>query len=462
MKSRAFGVALTIAAAAVIVSVRAAPRARAVESHGLSGVEAPVNYQAIAIDAEKWIKMSRVETPFGFAWPADPRDPKTFSNALYSGSPGVVLFLLELNQATGERAYLDEARRGSDELITKVGSEQRMGLYEGVAGMGFTLGETWRATKDEKYRRGAAAAVKMLSTRAAAVGKGVQWSNTTDIISGGAGIGLFLLYADDVLHDPDARALAIRAGDRLLDLAMDDKGGSKWAMDPSFPRLMPNFSHGTAGVSYFLAALYQTTREKRFLDGALAGARYLLAIAKTDSDICLVQHDQPDNLDLYYLGWCHGPVGTARLFYQLYQVTGNETWMSWVRRSANAILTSGIPEKRTPGFWNNVSQCCGSAGVAQFFLDLYGVTKVPGYFAFAQKMTDDLIARATRDDKGTRWVQAENRTQPEKLVAQTGYMQGAAGIGVWLLRLDGAQRGRAPFIRFPDSPWGPTPLKPGS
>ena len=68
-------------------------------------------------------------------------------------------------------------------------------------------------------------------------------------------------------------------------------------------------------------------------------------------------------------------------------------------------------------------------------------------------MTDDLLSRATRDDKGARWVQAEHRVRPELLVAQTGYMQGAAGIGMWLLRLDAQQRKRAPFVRFPDSPW---------
>jgi lantibiotic modifying enzyme len=127
--------------------------------------------------------------------------------------------------------------------------------------------------------------------------------------------------------------------------------------------------------------------------------------------------------------------------------------MTWVKKSANGILTSGIPEKRTPGFWNNVSQGCGSAGVAQFFLDLYGATKETRYLDFARKMTDDLMARATRDDRGTRWVQAENRIQPGNLLAQTGYMQGAAGIGMWLLRLDAAQKNRAPFVRFPDSPW---------
>jgi lantibiotic modifying enzyme len=216
---------------------------------------------------------------------------------------------------------------------------------------------------------------------------------------------------------------------------------------------MPNFSHGTAGIAYFLATLYRVTHERRFLDAAFAGARYLQSIAKTDGDICLVPHDQPDGLDLYYLGWCHGPTGTARLFYQLYKVTDEPMWMSWVGRSANALLTSGIPEQRTPGFWNNVSQCCGSAGVAQFFLDLHAATHERRYLEFAERMTADLMTRATHDDVGTRWVQAEHRVRPELLVAQTGYMQGAAGIGMWLLRLDAAQRGRAPFVRFPDTPW---------
>jgi lantibiotic modifying enzyme len=413
----------------------------------------PVNYRDVAIDAAKWIRSSRVDTLFGYAWPADPGDPKTVSTALYSGSPGVVLFLLELHAATGDPAYLAEARRGADELMTKVPSETQMGLYEGVAGLGFTLGETWRATKDDKYRKAAIGTIRILSDKAGDVGKGVQWNNTNDIISGSAGIGLYLLYAAETFKDEKAMWLAVRAADRLLEVGIADNGGTKWPMDPNVPRMMPNFSHGTAGVAYFLATIAKATNGRRFLDGALAGARYLQAIAKTDGDICLVPHNQTDGLDLYYLGWCHGPVGTARLFYQLAQVTGDKTWMSWVQKSANAIMTSGIPEQRTPGFWNNVSQCCGSAGVAQFMLDLHNVTHEPKYLAFAQKMTADLIARAIRDDKGTRWIQAEHRVRPEQLVAQTGYMQGAAGIGSWLLRLDAQQRKRTPFVRFPDSPW---------
>ena len=43
--------------------------------------------------------------------------------------------------------------------------------------------------------------------------------------------------------------------------------------------------------------------------------------------------------------------------------------------------------------------------------------------------------------------------EPDFLQAQTGWMQGAAGVGSFFLHLDGAEKGRAPLIQFPDSPW---------
>ena len=414
---------------------------------------APSAYVDAAIDAARWLRGSAMKTPAGLAWPANPAEPDSVNSALYSGSPGVVLFLLELHHATGNGEYLKEAKLGADELIARLSKENEAGLYTGVSGIGFVLGEMYRATKETKYRDAVHTVVRMLNERAKPAGAGVQWSDVTDIISGSAGVGLFLLYADSTVRDETARALATKAADRLIERGQPEHGGLFWAMDPKFPRRMPNFSHGTAGIAYFLAAVYDATREKKYLDAALGGARYLHAIAKTEGNICLIPHNQPDGLDLYYLGWCHGPVGTARLWYRLAQSTGDKTWMEWVGRSARALTQSGIPGTRTPGFWNNVSQCCGSAGVAQFFLDLHGVAPHPEYLDFAKRMTADLLARGTRDEKGLRWIQAEHRVRPELLVAQTGYMQGAAGIGMWLLRLDAAERGRKPFVRFPDTPF---------
>ncbi|MBI3410589.1 MAG: lantibiotic modifying-like protein [Planctomycetes bacterium] len=410
-------------------------------------------YRENALDAAKWIQSTAIQKENGTVWPAVPGDPKTIGTGLYSGASGVVLFFLEAHRATKDEAYLKGARAGADYLLKILEDEKQTGLYVGLAGIGFTLQETYKATGDDRYRDGAKRTFQLLRQRAQKVGKGVEWNEVTDIISGSAGVGLYLLYAARELKDDSARDLAMEAGYRLIELGRPASGGLKWEMSPRVKQLMPNFSHGTAGNAYFLASLYLETKKKEFLEAALAGAKYLKATAKTEGDICLVFHHEPKGEDLFYLGWCHGPTGTARLFYRLYQATEDREWLEWVKRSARAIAQSGIPEKRTPGFWNNVSQCCGSAGVAELFLDLHRVTKDREYLAFAKRMTDDLVKRATRDEKGTRWIQAEHRVQPDLLIAQTGYMQGAAGIGMWLLHLDGFERGEKARIRLPDSPF---------
>jgi lantibiotic modifying enzyme len=420
-------------------------------SASLSAGSAP--YLEAALEAARWINAAAIKTEQGITWPSDPLDKKTTGATLYAGSPGIILFLLEAHHSTADNRFLKDARAASDHLLSVLPNEKESGLYVGVAGIGFALQETFKATGDAKYRQGALKCAQLIRERAIKVDKGIEWNDSTDIISGGAGIGLFLLYAAQELKEPALLDLAIQAGHRLIELARADAGGQKWAMSPTFKRLMPNFSHGTAGVAYFLATLYQQTKREEFLKSALAGAKYLLQVANTDGDICLVFHNEPDGKDLYYLGWCHGPVGTARLFYRLYQATGDRAWMEWVKKSARALLQSGIPEKQTPGFWNNVSQCCGSAGVAEFSLSLYEMTRDRAYLDFSKRVTANLIARATRDSNGMKWIQAEHRVRPDLLIAQTGYMQGAAGIGMLLLHLDDFERGKKARIRFPDSPF---------
>jgi lantibiotic modifying enzyme len=281
----------------------------------------------------------------------------------------------------------------------------------------------------------------------------VEWSSVTDVIGGNAGTGLFLLYAFRELRDKRWLDLAALAGDRLIETGIKTETGTKWAFSSDRSRLMPNFSHGTAGVAYFLACLYESTKDEKFLQSALDGAHYLQSIAETEGDVCLIFHHEPDGEDLFYLGWCHGPPGTARLFYKLFQVTGDKDWKVWVEKSANGILKSGIPENRTPGFWNNLGLCCGSAGVAEFFLNLYRVTAKDKYKEFALKHTDEILAKGNRNESGLSWIHAEHRTRPDFVQAQTGLMQGAAGIGLWLLHFDSHEQNTKPRIVLPDDPF---------
>jgi lantibiotic modifying enzyme len=419
-----------------------------------SGVPAGESYRNAALATATWLQRTAVPSKGGIAWPADPKKPDSVDFTLYSGTPGPILFFLEAYRYTGNPTYLKEARRGADALLAASATSEGAGLYDGMAGTGYTLGEAYLVTKEPKYREGALQCVRWLQHRAKTVGKGVEWSDTTDIISGSSGTGLFLLWAANNLQAPGARKLAIETGERLLEVAHPaGKDKLKW-INPTYPREMPNFSHGTAGVAYFMATLYLATHRQDFLNAALGGANYLLSIADLSRSGCMVFHDN-QRKDLYYLGWCHGPAGTARLFYRLYEATHDPVWMEWMKKAATAIMENGGPDKVvTPGEWDNVGMCCGVAAEAEFFLDMYSVTHDPQYLNLSKKASDQLLALASTGKDGNRWKQAENRIDPNVLIAQTGYMQGASGIGMWLLHLDNALHGgNKPVIRFPDNPF---------
>jgi lantibiotic modifying enzyme len=123
-----------------------------------------------------------------------------------------------------------------------------------------------------------------------------------------------------------------------------------------------------------------------------------------------------------------------------------------VDQCATATLDMRVPE-RSAGFWNNISQCCGNSGVTEFFTSLYGVRRDARHLAFAQQVARDTLARATADGDGLKWVQAENRVSPDDVIAQTGLMQGASGVGLAMLHLDGALEKRAPLMMLPDNPF---------
>ena len=425
---------------------------------GLLGAQEPVGerpYLERALAVERWLSSCRVETEHGVSWPVDPARPERHESNLYSGTAGVVLFYLEAWHATGRQRLLDEATAGADHLIASLpdGAESiDAGLYTGVSGLGFVFLETWRASGEKRFRDAASRCVTLLREHAVEAGAGVEWNDVTDIISGSAGIGLFLLHVavgmdDDVALDQEQRAHAMtlvgRAAARLEELGEEAEGGTKWAMSPRIPRAYPNFSHGTAGVAYFFAELSRVGAGDAGRDAAVAGGERLLALAQDG----LVPHHEPGGEELFYLGWCHGPPGTARLYHVLGELTGDAQWANASRSAFDAAVATGIPAERPDGFWNNAGQCCGTAGMIEWVL----ATR-PEDEDFLRALVDDLDARATRKGDTMFWVHAEHRVRPELLAAQTGYMQGAAGIGLCYLRLDAEGR-REPVIVFPDSPY---------
>jgi lantibiotic modifying enzyme len=424
---------------------------------------APSPYLSAALAAERWIARSAAASGTTVSWPVDPENAAVRSNDLYSGAPGIVLFYLELFHATGDRRWLEVAVAGSEGLVAALPAagaslgEDGAGLYTGVAGVAYVLECVRRVAATPPIEAGRARAVALLHDSLTPAGAGAAWNASTDIISGSAGILLTLAWLDrNGGAWGDWRRDAARVGDRLVEVATPEHGGLKWAIAPTVPRRYPNFSHGTAGVSYVLATLYHETGERRFLDAALAGERYLQAIAtRTPNDGRKILHSEPGGEQLFYLSWCHGPAGTARLYHRLAEVTNDQRWLGMLPRLATAIVDSGVPEHHPDrsGYWNNISQCCGACGVVEFFVAMHAMTRDPAHLAFARRVMDDTVDRGTATDgEGLKWVQAEHRVRPELLVAQTGLMQGAAGVGLALLHLDEALSARSPAVVLPDAP----------
>ena len=411
---------------------------------------------AAALKAERWLAASAQTGATGISWPADPTNPKSVSTDLYTGMAGVVLFYLELHAATGDDGALRMARGGADYLLASVPDEPGnapMGLYTGLAGTATVLSLAYRVIRDARYQAGVRRILALLAKSARPAGAGVEWNESTDIISGSAGIGLALLALADASRDVDARKLASDAGNRLIERGHAAADGLTWVIQPSIPHNYPNFSHGTAGVSFFLATLSGVSKKREHLDAALAGERWLRArMTTTASGGRMVYHSTPGNEQLFYLSWCHGPTGTARLYRALAQVTGDASWDKRVDELALAVRDMKVPE-RSPGFWNNISLCCGNCGVSEFFIAMHRRGRDARHLTFAEDIGHDTLARATAEGDGFKWEQAEHRVRPELLVAQTGLMQGAAGVGLAMLHLDGAREGRAPLVRLSDDPF---------
>ena len=424
-----------------------------------------------ALEVEAFIASRCVDGEVGPRWSRRHVGSGSSGTDLYHGNAGVVLFYLELHRATDERRFIDIAVEGGRELVASVtgADDSSIAIYSGLPGYVFVLNELSKASGLAEFRTAAAALVQRIGDQAQPLGSGIGWvepipfSDITgitgerevlDLSIGSAGAGIGLLYAyRNALHG-EALDWAKQAADRLIEMSVEREGGPNWLMmaDMPFPFDAPNFAHGAAGVAYFLADLHRATGEQRYLDVAIAAAGHVEAKTTATGDGHLVCHTA-QNPDLHYLGVCHGPPGTGRLMYLLHEITGDDRWLDWLHANMRGLLDTGAPEVRSDGLWNNLSQCCGDAGIGDYALFLHRATGKPEYLDVARRIASVITDASAVEDGKRSWEQAEHRSRPDFVETQTGYMQGAAGIGSFLLHLSTHDSDVVAKIPLPDVPF---------
>ena len=392
------------------------------------------------------------------------RTPGGKSNhSFYHGDAGILLFLTELVSLRAvEPARL---RRAADAHAAWVGAERTLScnLPHGWSGQAFVMHCLAEALGEPGYREVASHCIEHLIAAARPLGAGLGWIEPTpfsditgitgeaevvDLSVGAAGALLALIHAHR--HGLSERALdtALGVGERLLELGEPAGDGLDWKMmaEMPFPFPAPNFAHGASGVAFALAELAELSGQAKFLDAAARGLGHTLSreIAQPGGG-GLIVHLEGARPPRYYLGVCHGPPGTGRALLRLHDLTGEARWLEALRRLVRGLEGADGSGART---WKNRGQCCGDAGIGDFALLLHRRGLWDEGLAFAEHLGRDLLAASDVTGEARSWLQDEHRARPDFLERQSGYMQGAAGIGSFFLHLE-TQKAGEPVGLYP-------------
>ena len=394
----------------------------------------------VARQAFAWIESVASPVEGGPGWQEDGQT----ADSLYSGSAGILLGCAEATAAglAGLETLAEGARDRLTFLVRHAPGTPTMeddGLFTGWAGAVVAL-RAWAAVTGDADARVAATELTgqvadRIRRRTADPGR------CTDIVSGDAGI-LLALLPDDAAADA-CGTLA----DGLTALVEDRPDGLHWRMQAGWERLMPGFSHGTAGVAYALGAAGKALSRTDLIDVAVRAAEGLVALGDQPEGwaLPLLIPPRPDRPSVNF-GWCHGPTGTIRLFLLLDEIAPRPRWHAAVDACLQALRDSRLPERLYPGYWDNLARCCGTAGVGQVLLDRYRATGDPALLAWSSALAEDVIARRVPMPVGLAWSNTEHTATPPDLPPEPGFMQGAAGIAGWLARLAAPET--APVLRW--------------
>lgn len=411
---------------------------------------APNDPTQLSEQALQWLIESATVSDAGLGW-TPTRTSDIIDPALYSGSSGIVMALLEAHRHFGELHYADVALAASRELSHAWERVDDCSLYFGVMGIAVALQSLHKVLSDDSAR----SHVERIVERVRSKFDGDRWGTQFEMLGGNAGIALGALRVGDL-------DLAVTAVTPYVNQAEPTKAGVQWEhrRGVSSSRLH-HISHGTLGIVASLAAVGFVVKRADFIELALAGAADVVSRNETPDGGFLVAHSdppyRPELIERYSYGWCHGPAGDAQVFRLLAAVTSDPTWLQCTDDCWRTVITSGLPERLRPGFWDNSGRCCGTAGVLALALDRH--IERGDDLAFAHVQVNDLQTRASLDGNGARWSNYEHRETPSDLEPQTGWAMGNAGIVRELLRFARlTTSGSADyFVSWPDQvPIGPS------
>lgn len=230
--------------------------------------------------------------------------PDVLGFDLYSGNPGVALFLGYLGKLTGRGDFLKaafEAMEMPRQIIATLKKDilYPVGAFSGLSGVFYTLGKLWSLEPREETADYIAAYVSTILVE-------IEKDSVYDVVSGSFGalaVSFSLLGSSDNRIRAAGTRLLERTSSKLLRSYESDQEMVYW---PAYGnKSYAGFSHGSAGAAAYLYRLYQFTKDNRILpvlEGAMKMERSLYSSDHKNWHTTDTSHEVGN-------GWCHGAPG---------------------------------------------------------------------------------------------------------------------------------------------------------
>lgn len=360
----------------------------------------------------------------------------------------------------------------------------KFGFYSGISGTGSVLALAYKTFKDnsigEKAKSALEEIVDELSTRAKQENGGITWAKSITTLTDG-GILLFLTSLYEILPSEKVKNLIEKSAVWYLSQGkISGNGGLEFSdyesvklSEPEFKGKnvsQPNFELGSAGAGFVLARIYQVLKDEKYLEAAKKVAVYLDSIKIPQEKGFLLPYRVGENQDVFfYLGNCHGAAGSGKFYFILYEITKDKKYLDCLSALFDGLESLGAPEKMSKGYWNNVSVCCGAAGILNTAAGIYASTGEERWKNLAERNAEILLgnqnypafksgqnsseSESEKENHGRGWTIAYRRIAPSEFSHTIFYNDGDAGIAAALVQLYEIEKGGSNKNRLPDDPF---------
>ncbi|MER6029875.1 type 2 lanthipeptide synthetase LanM family protein [Streptomyces sp. NPDC001851] len=377
-----------------------------------------------------WLGITPVGTS---AWRLTPT-----ASGLYSGAPGIALFLLQLGLVTGTARYQEAAALVARSLAHRAGLGRRLpppppgvpalGL-SGEVGGGLYFAAHWAAATGEHDDL-----TQLLTDLAPRLESTIDQTSDPDLVDGLAGTLLGLTSAHSVLGSGTLAELMTRCADAIASAGIPQDTGVGWHSPAGGDRPLCGMAHGASGIVLALARCSQALHTLRYRETLREALRYEAALH--DPELRRWPDLRPRSRNTTMTAWCHGApgIGLARAVLSA---------VDHLRLSEPALddLATALDDTRAAYpvsesmTVRNLSLCHGELGNLEFVATAAGILDSAAGRSLADRMAHAVCA--TLDERGPVCGVPEGLSTP-------GLLTGIAGIGHGLLRL--AARTHVPSV----------------